>query len=260
MTDGFRDVISRSTVLIFSAILAAGLIVAGWVLGSQIKQTRLADHYVTVRGLAERTVKSDLAIWTINFQASGDDFNAVLAQNESQRPKVLAFLKQQGVEDSEVTIAAPRMIDKDAREYGARQANESRYLVTQSVTVISPNVDRISAASQKAGELLKEGVLLASSQSGSGALSYKFTGLNKIKPDMITEATKNARAAAERFAKDSGATVGPIRQATQGLFSISAADAGSASSGENGFAQQSPDASIMKNVRVVTTIDYYLEQ
>ena len=113
----------------------------------------------------------------------------------------------------------------------------------------------IAAANQKIGDLLQQGVILASNGS---RVSYKFNGLNSIKPDMITEATKNARAAAERFAQDSGASVGSIRSANQGIFSISAADAGGGP--EAGGSYNNPDASIMKKVRVVTTIDYYLSQ
>jgi len=91
-------------------------------------------------------------------------------------------------------------------------------------------------------------------------MRYVFNGLNALKPDMITEATKNARQAADRFAADSGSQVGSIRSANQGVFSISAADAGSVvgPGEEGGGGAQSPDASIMKKVRVVSTVDYYL--
>jgi len=89
-----------------------------------------------------------------------------------------------------------------------------------------------------------------------------FNGLNALKPDMITEATKNARASADRFAADSGSQVGSIRSANQGVFSISAADAGSGMApgeeGGGGGQAENPDASIMKKVRVVSTVDYYL--
>ena len=51
---------SRGTAIL-GALLALGLIVGGWALGSQIKATRLGDRYVAVKGLVERRVKSDLA-------------------------------------------------------------------------------------------------------------------------------------------------------------------------------------------------------
>lgn len=258
MSDEDRYRISSQSWILISIILALGLIGAGWILGSQIKETRLGDRYVTVKGLAERTVKSDLAIWNLSFRSSGDDFKTVLTQGDTQRQSVLAFLKKQGVGDKEISIGAPNVIDREAQEYGGMQGRQSRYIITQSVVVTSTNVDQIAVASQSVGELLPQGVILASSPGMSGSqISYKFNGLNSIKPDMITEATKNARAAAERFAQDSGAKVGSIRQASQGNFSILAADAGS--SPDNG-GYNNPDSSIMKTVRVVTTVEYYLSE
>jgi uncharacterized protein len=105
-------------------------------------------------------------------------------------------------------------------------------------------------------QLLQKGILLTSNP-GQG-LTYKFTGLNSIKPDMITEATRNARAAANRFASDSGSKVGSIRQANQGVFSILPADQAS-ESGEGG-GNFAGDSSLMKTVRVVTSVQYYLDK
>jgi uncharacterized protein len=122
--------------------------------------------------------------------------------------------------------------------------------------VRTSRVDLVATAAQKTTELLQKGLVL-NSNPGQG-LSYKFTGLNAIKPDMITEATRNARTAAERFASDSGSKVGSIRQANQGIFSISAADQGS-DPGENG-GSFGGDSSLMKTVRVVTTVQYYLDK
>lgn len=114
------------TWLLTGVILALGLIGAGWVLGSQIKEIRLGDRYVTVKGLAERTVKSDLALWNISFRSSGDDFKTVLAEGQSQRQTVLAFLKQLGVTEDEIAIGSPNVIDREAQEYGGIQGRQSR--------------------------------------------------------------------------------------------------------------------------------------
>src|SRR6185437_15665559 len=198
--------------------IAAGLIVGGWLLGSQIKATRLADRYVTVKGLVERTVKSDLAIWPLSYKEAGDDLSALYAKTENDKKTILDFLDH------------------------------------QQITVRTPRVDRIAAAAQKTMQLLQKGIVLTSNP-GQG-LAYKFMGLNSIKPDMITEATRNARAAAARFASDSGSKVGSIRQANQGFFSILPTDQASETS-EGNF---SADSSLMKTVRVVTTVQYYLDQ
>lgn len=245
-----------STPIVAGAILAVGFILAGWVLGAQIKAIRLGDRYVAVRGLAERTVKSDLAIWNISFRSSGNDFQTVLAQSTAQKQTVLAFLKAQGVPQGEITVGPPNVIDREALEFGSVQGKQSRYILTQSIVVTSPDVDLIADANQKVGTLLKQGVILAGSPGVSGSrLTYEFTSLNAITPDMITEATKNARIAAERFAENSGSKVGAIRQASQGSFSITAADSG----GSSGYSpNNNPNASIMKTVRVVTNVQYYI--
>ena len=139
---------------------------------------------------------------------------------------------------------------------------DPRFVVEQTVTVESSDVDKVAAANTRTGDLIAAGVVIGSGQGsgGNGGVLYKFNGLNALKPDMITEATKNARASADRFAADSGSQVSSIRSANQGVFSISAANAGSSTGDEgSGFgADQQADSSLVKKVRVVATIDYYL--
>ncbi len=239
-------------------LIALGLIIGGWALGKQIKDTRLADRYVSVRGLVERQVKSDLAIWSLGFKEAGNDLSAVYAKAESNKATILQFLNQQGLQASEISIGVVDVTDTQANEYGGTRA-PYRYIVQQTITVRTNRVDQVAAAAQKTDLLLQKGIVLT----GAGrSLAYKFTALNAIKPDMITEATRNARAAADRFAADSGSKVGSIRQASQGVFSIVAADqAGEASEGEGGYGYGGAgDSSLMKTVRVVTSVQYYLEK
>lgn len=240
------------------ALLAFGLIVGGWLLGSQIKATKLSDRYVSVKGLVERTVKSDLAIWSLSYKESGDDLAQVYAKTEADKKTILEFLGQQGIQSAEIDIGIIRVIDKQANEYGSGERTGARYIVEQPVTVRSSRVDQIAQAAQKSMALVQRGIVLSSDR--GQALIYKFNGLNSIKPDMISEATRNARMAAERFASDSGSRVGVIRTANQGVFSILAASQGSAGGGENDGFADSADNSMMKTVRVVTSVDYYLEK
>jgi uncharacterized protein len=251
----------RTSLLVPSAVLALGLILGGWLLGVQIKNTRLADRYVTVKGLVERTVKSDLAIWPLSYKEAGDDLTALYAKTEADKKVILDFLQQQSIQPNEIELGVIRVVDTQANEYGGGQRAPHRYIVEQQVTVRTKRVDVVAAAAQKTMELLQKGIVLSGNNQGSG-LAYKFTGLNSIKPDMITEATRNARAAADRFAADSGAKVGTIRQANQGVFSILAAEQSSEPSegGEPGYGGMGADASLIKTVRVVTTVQYYLNQ
>jgi hypothetical protein len=246
-----NDTRSRDTVLL-GVLLATGLIIGGWVLGAQIKATRLSDRYVTVKGLVERKVKSDLAIWPLTYKEAGNDLAALYAKTEADKKTILKFLGDQGIQPNEIEIGVIRVVDTQANEYGGGTRSPNRYIAEQPITVRTSRVDQVAAAAQKTIQLLQNGVVLGGNP-GQG-LSYKFTSLNAIKPDMITEATRNARAAADRFAADSGSKVGSIRQANQGVFSILPADG--AGEGEGGY--NAGDSSIMKTVRVVTSVDYYL--
>jgi uncharacterized protein len=238
--------------------IAAGLIAGGWLLGSQIKAIRLADRYVTVKGLVERRVKSDLAIWPLSYKEAGDVLSQVYAKSDGDKKEIMDFLKQQGIQPGEIELGSIQVVDNQATEYGGPNRPPHRYIITQEITVRSGRVEQVAAAAQKMMLLVQKGIVL----SGNGQVTYKFNGLNSIKPDMITEATRTARAAADRFASDSGSKVGSIRQANQGVFSILAADQGSDTSepGEYGGGDQGADTSLMKKVRVVTTVQYYLDK
>lgn len=238
---------------VLGALLSLGLIIGGWILGAEIKATRLGDRYVAVKGLVERTVKSDLAIWMLNYKEAGDDLSSVYAKTEADKKVILQFLDQQSIQPSEIELGVVRVVDTQANEYGGARAPH-RYIVEQPITVKTTRVDQVAGAAQKTMQLLQKGIVL-SSNPGQG-LTYRFTGLNSIKPDMITEATRNARAAADRFALDSHSKLGAIRQANQGVFSILPADQGGGG-GEGGFTS---GASLMKTVRVVTSVEYYLDR
>jgi uncharacterized protein len=222
MNDSNRSFLASTAPL--GIFLAIGLIAGGWVLGAQIKATRLGDRYVTVKGLVEHRVKSDLAIWPLSYKEAGDDLSAVYAKSEADKQSILQFLDQQGIQSSEIERGMIRVVDTQANEYGGSSRAPRRCIVEQQITIRTPRVDPVAVAAQKTTLLLQKGIVL-NSNPGQG-LIYKFTALNSIKPDMITEATRNARAAADRFAADSGSKARSIRQASQGVFSISAADEG----------------------------------
>jgi hypothetical protein len=241
---------------VLGGCLLLGLVVGGWVLGSEIKDIKLADRYVTVKGLVERTVKSDMAIWPVSFKEAGNDLSQVFAKSQTDKEAVLKFFAAQGVTANEISVGQIKVTDKLANEYSGNN-NGPRYIVEQTVTVQSGDVDKIARAGEKTAELVQAGIVVGGSE-GQGGIKYKFNGLNALKPDMITEATRNARSSADRFAADSGSQVGSIKSASQGVFSISAADSVSTGGGDEGGGAENGDASMMKKVRVVATVDYYL--
>jgi hypothetical protein len=208
--------------------------------GHGLYSARAAERFVTVKGLSEREVPADLALWPLVFTNSGDDLSAVQAQVEADAELIRAFLTRFGFEAGEMSLSAPRVTDQLAQSFGG-QRPASRYLVESTLTLRSGRIDRVREAIERSGELVREGVTVIRSYEYS--TQYLFTALETIKPAMIAEATKDARRAAEQFAEDSGAQVGGIRRAQQGYFSIEDRD------------PYSPET---KKVRVVTTVDYFL--
>ena len=231
-----------------AALIAAGLFSAGFFPGWYYYQSKVNSNFVTVKGLAETNVKADLAIWNLKFVVTADNLTAAQQNIASQRGVIYEFLQQQGIAKAEISEGRVETNDLLANPYRSNNDVASRFIVSQTITVRSGNVDIIDKALRNNGELVARGIIL-DSQYGS-PVSYIFTKLNDIKPQMLEEATKNAAAAAAEFAKSSDSRVGRIRRASQGVFSILPLE-------------QTPDVSenqsINKKVRVVSTIEYWLE-
>src|ERR1700674_4693457 len=139
----------RGSTTVLGVLLAVGLIVGGWVLGAQIKATRLSDRYVTVKGLVERKVKSDLAIWPLSYKEAGDDLSLVYAKTEADKKAVLQFLDQQGIQSSEIELGVVRVVDTQANEYGGNNRAPHRYIVETQITVRTSRADQVAATAQK---------------------------------------------------------------------------------------------------------------
>ena len=225
-----------------AVILAIGLIVLGTMIRGGINDFKDKERIVTVTGLAAREVPADKVVWPLMFKDIGDDLTQLYANIEKKNKAIVDFLKANGVSDTEISIAPPEIIDMKAERYASQDA-KYRYNATSVITVTSKNVDQIRELISEQAELMKQGIAITGGDYRY-SVSYEFTGLNSIKPQMIEEATKNARAAAEKFAKDSDSKLGKIRNASQGQFSISDRDA---------------NTPYIKSVRVVTTINYYLK-
>jgi hypothetical protein len=225
-----------------SLILGVCIAIAGMSIGLGFYKGRAVDRYVTVKGLAEREVNADLAIWPITFKVAEDDLIAVQRGVDSGRDAIKSFLVAAGFAEDEISFSAPTITDTEAQPYASGNESKYRYIAEATVTARSANVGRVRRTMEDSRELIGKGVVLAA-KSWENPTEFLFTGLDAIKPEMIEEATKDARRAAEKFAQDSGSRVGKIRNATQGYFSISDRD------------RNSPE---VKTVRVVTTVQYYL--
>lgn len=227
--------------VVLGALLAAGL----WLGGVQVKEAaalwKQADRVVSVKGLAERDVKVDLVLWPLSYTVSAATLDHLQEQLRGDEQKIRAFLASYGFADEEMTTISPAITDRWESYYGDNLPAD-RYTAQGVVLLRTNQVDRVKATMPKVDELVREGVLI--SRSWEHQPQFIFTRLNDIKPDMIAEATREARKAAMQFAEDSGSRVGKIRTASQGYFTIEDLDS------------YTPE---IKRVRVVTTIEYYLE-
>ncbi len=219
-----------------------GLLSLGIFFRAAVNDNREYDRVVSVKGLSEKEVEADKVFWPIVFNTMSNDINSLNQQLDKSRSEVLEFLKEGGVDDSEISVSMPEISDKYATEYGSND-RAYRFVAKNVITVCSENVEKIRTLMASQDRLLKKGVVVSPNDWGN-KIEFEFQGLNKIKPQMIEEATRNARSAAEKFAQDSESRLGKIKTATQGVFSIDDRD------------RNTP---YIKVVRVVTSVTYYLE-
>lgn len=224
-------------------VMSIAIIVLGSMLPIAVKDFRAFDRTVTVKGLCEREVEADKVIWPINYRVASNDLSDLTAKMESNRRTIVQFLKDGGIEESEITFSAPKISDKYSQEYVGTDNRRFRYISQNVITVSTEKVSKVQPLTTRVQELLKAGVIVSSENYWDDNIQYLFEGLNDIKPEMIHEATANARVAAEQFATDSDSKIGKIKTASQGTFSIEDRDA------------TTPQ---IKRVRVVTSLTYYL--
>lgn len=224
-----------------SLLIAVAIVVLGLCLKAGIDGFSHRDRAVTVRGLCEKEVMANKVTWPIVTKEMGNELTAIYDKIQRNNDAILAFLKDNGIEDSEISVNPPAVNDRMANSYSSENIRY-RYNVTNVIVVTSSKVDKIRKLIDAQTQLLKQGIALA--EDYEYQTTYEYTDLNSIKPEMIAEATRNAREAANKFAADSDSRLGKIKTATQGQFSITDRD------------QYTP---YIKNIRIVTYIDYYLE-
>jgi hypothetical protein len=240
--------------VIVGLCLLVGLASGGYFIGKGAARFKSDSRVVTVKGLVEREVKADQAVWTLGLRRASEDLRDAHSKITADRDAAVAFLRKQGFTDAEIERQPTRTVDKLAREYGQPQvADRFRYVVTTSVVVKTTNVELVRAALGSTEELLKSGVVLDGEREGGAANPrYVVSRFNDLRPQLLAEATRNARATAQQFAADSGAQVGSIRSANQGSIQIFGQDGGDES------APFSPTSTPMKRIRVVSTFEFEL--
>ncbi len=225
--------------LMAAAMIAVGIVCLGWFVKAGIDNFANKDRHVTVKGLAEREVPADKVTWSIGTKVTGNDLPLLYESINQQTDKIKSFLKQNGLDEKEITVNPPTINDLEAREWG--ENNKSfRYIVSTTITVATGKVEQVNKAIFRQAELLKQGVAIENSNA-----QYDYASFQQMKPEMMAEAIKNAQKTAEQFAEASNARLGGIQTAGQGQFEIDNRD------------ENTP---YIKKLRVVTTITYSLKE
>jgi len=232
----------RFNAVVLGLSLFLGLSLLGWLMAHAAISVKEYERTVTVKGLAEQEFMADVVIWPIAFSLANNKLPELYQELETSTRTITAFLSQHGIAGEDVSIATPAITDKSAQQYGGPSGAEFRYTAMQTVTVYSTEIDKVRAVMNQLPELGQQGIVITGNNYQSQT-EYLFTRLNDVKPAMIEEATRNAREVADKFAQDSDSSLGKIRKASQGQFSISPRD------------NNNPH---IKKVRVVSTIEYYL--
>jgi hypothetical protein len=219
-----------------------GLSSLGYLLGSSAIRFKQLERTVTVKGLSERQLSADTAIWPIQFSCATNDITGLYDNLSRDGDMILDFLRKSGFQEKEITVGIPVIVDKLAQQYGGNARIQLRFTATQSITVCSNKVDLVRNTMKDLVELGKKGIVFSGSNYDNRP-EFMFSRLNEIKPEMIEEATRKAREVALKFAKDSRSRLGKIKRASQGQFSIRSRD------------RNTP---YIKKIRVVSTVEYYL--
>jgi len=234
-----RPVLSAFT---FGALICAGLVVLGYLISQGIVRIKALERTVTVKGLSEREVPADIAIWPIKFNDAENDLNKLFTSLEDKNRKIIEFLKGRGFEDTEITMSPPSIVDRHAQGYVNVNEIPFRYTASSTITIYTKKVDAVVQGMKNLIELGRYGIVILG-EDYDPKVEFLFTRLNDFKPEMIEEATRNAREVAEKFAKDSKSRLGKIKTASQGQFSIENRDS---------------NTPYIKKLRVVSTIEYFL--
>ncbi len=229
--------------LIPSLLISISIAFAGYFIGQTYVAGKKMDRVVNVKGLAEREVLSDQAFCPLELTLSGNELNQIRVSLENQTNLVKEFFALRGFDEEEVTVGIPNIQDSRAQLYSGNNYNQDRYVAKVDFSIRTSEIKKLNEAIEAISSLVGKGILISSKNTWQ-PIQYSYTKLNEIKPEMIEEATKNAREVADKFARDSGSKVGKIKNANQGLFSIYDRD---------------PNSGVYKKVRVVSTIIFYLE-
>jgi uncharacterized protein len=237
--------------IMLGIVIAIGNMFCGWFIAKGLYNIKIGDRYVSVKGLSEKPVKADLAIWNIGFKAANDNLSIASEKINNDQKTILQFLTAHGLSSSEIELQQTSVIDQQATEYSSGNKAPTRYIISAAVQVRTDKIELIRQLSAATGELIGKGIVLVGKDYGANP-RYLFTKLDSIRPKMMEEATESARLVADQFAINSHTHLGSIKRASQGVFQVLSGDKSSSTDD----AEQ--EKNVNKIIRLVTSVDYFL--
>ena len=237
MCNSKQNYVNMKKEIIVALIVAIGLVGAGCLVQLGLKRIADKDRFVTVKGLSEREGKADHVTWPMHFSVSGNDLRQLTADCAAYTERVKEFMQSKGFKAEDMQ-AGSVSFNNNWSQYYSTQRPEYHYTLSSSLVLTTTDVDKVVANQNCLNELLEKGMVVE-----SGWINYQYKAFTDLKPEMIAEATKNARAVAQKFADDAACRLGSIRQANQGQFSM----------------DNDSDQPWIIKVRVVSTFQYYLK-
>lgn len=196
--------------------LGLGLVLAALIGAQTLRAVKRSGDQIEVTGSFRKPVRSDYAVWKSGISLQGADLQGTSAAVARDAQRLREFLRNSGIADSAIVF---RPLETEAvyrtAENGVATSELTGYKVTQNVTVGAADVARITQLSQRAGELIAQGIPL-----GSSSVDYLYTQLEKVRGEMLADATRDARRRAEAIATAAGAEVGAVRSAKMGVFQV----------------------------------------
>lgn len=230
---------TNSLFISVAVVLASVILAFGF--NKALSDFKTLERSVTVKGLSQKDVEADTLILPIKFTRSGNSLANLYEELESDKQNIIRFLEEQGVKSDEISYNSPNIIDRLSDPYNNDTQATYRYIGTANLLIYTKNIKLGKNILEKISSLGKLGIV---TKIEDYEIEYLYTKLNEIKPQMIEEATLNARNSAIKFAQDSNSNLGKIKKASQGQFSISNRD---------------KNTPYIKTIRVVSTIEYYLK-
>ncbi|WP_077613424.1 SIMPL domain-containing protein [Clostridium sp. Marseille-P2415] len=211
----FSDKRALSNIIV-AVILVIGVITSSVILVNGVVKVKSTTTNITVTGSAKQQITSDLIVWSGSFNAQSPDLQSAYSKLEVSRNKVSDYLVKQGIEtDDFVFSSINTTVNYVMNEYGDYTNEVDDYDLSQTVTISSGDIEKITEISRNATELLNEDVAFQ-----SDSPQYFYTKLADLKVTMLAEATKDAKKRAEMIAENAGNKLGDLKYADMGVMQI----------------------------------------